>query len=83
MWISRKEERMKNERKTASRRMTNKELSRWVSGGSNREVKFGESDAACIYRNFNYIENQSDLEVPKGFLIRGGDEKWRVPTYEE
>ena len=62
------------------RRMTNKELSRWLREKPTREYKYLPSD--YIYSAFNYREYKQDEEVHKDTRIRedGGD--WRKPLVE-
>ena len=63
-----------------TRRMTNKELSRWLREKPTREYKYLPSD--YIYSAFNYREYKQDEEVHKDTRIRedGGD--WRKPLVE-
>ena len=63
------------------RRMTNKELSRWLREKATREYKYLPSD--YIYSAFNYREYKQDEEVHKDTRIREDDEEWREPLVEE
>lgn len=66
--------------KQEQRRMTNKELARWLRLNPTRE---------CIYENGNYIYNHHDYEiireneeVSKYIRIRENDGEWREPLIE-
>ena len=61
------------------RRMTRKELSRWLREKPTREYKFGTT-VFCIY---NYSEAEAYDEVFDGTLIREDDSDWREPLVEE
>ena len=58
------------------RRMTNKELSRWLREKPTREFKYSNS----IYTYDEYCE---DEEVPEDIRIREDDGEWREPLVEE
>ena len=60
------------------RRMTNKELSWWLSEKPHRELKLGD----YIYHDYDYKENEQDAEVTELALIREDDEEWREPLVE-
>ena len=62
------------------RRMTNKELSWWLSEKPHRERKF--TRAPYIYTYYTYNENEQDEEVPDNFLIRENGGEWREPLVE-
>ena len=62
------------------RRMTNKELSRWLREKPTREYKYLPSD--YIYSAFNYREYKQDEEVHKDMRIREDDSEWREPLVE-
>ena len=62
------------------RRMTNKELSRWVREKTTREWKYQISD--YIYSAFNYREYKQDEEVHKDIRIREDDGEWQEPLVE-
>ena len=57
------------------RRMTNKELSWWLSEKSHRELKIGD----YIYHDYDYKEREQDAEVEDLVLIREDDGEWREP----
>ena len=58
-----------------TRRMTNKELSRWLREKPTREFKYSNS----IYTYDEYCE---DEEVPEDIRIREDDGEWREPLVE-
>lgn len=60
------------------RRMTNKELSWWLSEKPHRELKLVD----YIYHDRDYRENEQDAEVPDFFLIREDCGGWREPLVE-
>lgn len=65
-------------REQKQRRMTNKELSWWLSEKPHRELKIGN----YIYHDYDYEENEQDAEVTDFLLIREDDEEWREPLVE-
>ena len=60
------------------RRMTNKELSWWLSEKPHRELKMG----TYIYHDYDYKENEQDAEVTDFILIRENGSDWREPFVE-
>ena len=62
------------------RRMTNKELSRWLRVKPTREYKFKNSD--FVYGEKNYREIEQDDEVKYDIIIREDDSDWREPLVE-
>ena len=62
------------------RRMTHKELSRWLREHPSREYKYRASD--YIYSTFNYREREQDEEVRKDICIREDSGVWREPLVE-
>lgn len=60
------------------RRMTNKELSWWLSEKPHRELKMGD----YIYHDYDYKEKEQDAEVTDFVLIREDDGEWREPLVE-
>ena len=64
-----------------TRRMTNKELSRWLRENTTREYKYQTSDFICS--SFDYREYVQDEEVHDDILIRENDGEWREPLVEE
>ena len=65
---------------TKTRRMTNKELSRWLRENPTREYKVSSNNR--IFCFFVYKEIDADDEVD-GILIRENDSEWREPLVEE
>lgn len=63
------------------RRMTNKELSRWLREKPTRECK--QINDSLIYSVYNYVESYENEEVDEGVLIREDDGEWRKPLVEE
>ena len=61
------------------RRMTNKELSWWLSEKPHRELKIG----TYIYHDYDYEESEQDAEVTDSVLIREDDGEWREPLVED
>lgn len=61
------------------RRMTSRELSRWLREKPTREIKYS-SNVVCSY--CTYIEEDAEQEVVKGILIREDDGDWREPLAE-
>ena len=60
------------------RRMTRKELSRWLREKPTRECKLGTS----VFSSYNYSEAGAYDEVFDGTLIREDDGEWREPLVE-
>ena len=63
------------------RRMTNKELSRWLREKPTRECKYLNSEYICS--TFEYREYCQDEEVHEDMRIREDDGEWREPLVEE
>ena len=63
-----------------TRRMTNKELARWLRKKPTREYKYITSDYIC--HNYDYREPNQDIEVHEDILIREDDSEWREPLVE-
>lgn len=64
------------------RRMTNKELSRWMREKTTREYKYKTRDS-YIYSSYAYKEQRADEEVDDILLIREDAGEWREPLVEE
>lgn len=64
------------------RRMTNKELSWWLSEKPHRERKIVGVLHPYIYTFYTYNENEQDEEVSDNILIREDDGEWREPLVE-
>ena len=62
------------------RRMTNKELSRWLREKPTRECK--QINDGLIYSSYNYVESCEDEEVDEGVIVREDDGEWREPLVE-
>ena len=69
------------EPKIKTRRMTNKELSRWVREKTTREWKYNHVN--YIYSFYIYTEGCADEEVCDRIVIREDDGEWREPLMEE
>lgn len=63
-----------------TRRMTNKELSRWLREKPTRECKYLTSNYICS--TFEYREYMQDEEVSVDMRIREDDSEWREPLVE-
>ena len=64
------------------RRMTNKELSRWLREKPTRKWKYNHVNYIC-YSFYFYTERCADEEVCEKIVIREGDGEWREPLVEE
>lgn len=62
------------------RRMTNKELARWLREKPTRECKYLNSEYICS--TFEYREYKQDEEVSVDMRIREDDSEWREPLVE-
>ena len=62
------------------RRMTNKELSRWLREKPTRERIWTFDGCICSIHNYN--EKCESEEVRKGIRIRENDGEWREPLVE-
>lgn len=63
------------------RRMTNKELSRWLRLNPTREFMLGKNSG--VRDSYCYSEIDADKEVFNGLVIRENDGEWREPLVEE
>ena len=63
------------------RRMTNRELSRWLREKPTREYKYLTSDYVCS--TFDYRGYVQDEEVHEDMRIREDGGEWREPLVEE
>ena len=63
-----------------TRRMTDKELARWLREKPTREFKY--KDSISVYSVHSYDEDCGDEEVRKDILIREDDGEWREPLVE-
>ncbi len=64
----------------SKRRMTNKELSRWLRENPTREYMFTSSN--YIYSVFDYKDCEQDKEVRADLHIREDDGEWKEPLME-
>ena len=64
------------------RRMTNRELSRWLREKPTREYKRLKSDEAIVLCHHNYTDRTANEEVDGLILIREDDSDWREPLVE-
>lgn len=60
-----------------TRRMTHKELARWLREKPTREYKYLTSDYICS--TFDYREYKQDEEVSEDMRIREDDGEWHEP----
>ena len=65
------------------RRMTNKELARWIREKPTRELKYSHCGDHSIHSAHEYYESSADEEVCENIVIREGDGEWREPLVEE
>lgn len=63
-----------------TRRMTHKELSRWLREKPTRDCKYLNSE--YIFSTFEYREYMQDEEVSEGIRIREDNGEWREPLVE-
>lgn len=62
------------------RRMTNRELSRWLREKPTREFKYNVGRS--VYSFHAYDEDDENEEVPNHILIREDDGEWKEPLVE-
>lgn len=60
------------------RRMTNKELARWLREKPTREFKYSSS----VYSTYIYDEDDEEEEVDVDIRIREDDSEWKEPIVE-
>ena len=63
-----------------TRRMTHKELSRWLREKPTREFRYRSS--CSVYSAHNYDEDDEEVEVPEDIRVREDDGEWREPLVE-
>ena len=63
------------------RRMTNKELSRWLREKPTREYKYLTSDFICC--DYDYREENQDKEAHEDIRVREDGGEWKEPLVEE
>ena len=64
-----------------TRRMTNKELSRWLREKPTREWKYN-SDSQ-VYTSYDYKEEWADEECWSEVVVREDDGEWKEPLVED
>ena len=65
-----------------SRRMTNKELSRWLREKTTREYKDSGCVSCSVCSSLVYAEDYGDKEVRNDIVIREDYGEWREPLVE-
>ena len=65
-----------------TRRMTNKELARWLREKPTREYKNTNNFSPVVYGDYSYMETESSDKVDINILIREDDGEWREPLVE-
>lgn len=63
---------------TKHRRMTNKELARWLREKPNRQCLISKR----VYGCYAYLESSEDEVVVDDIYVREGDEPWHIPVKE-
>ena len=63
------------------RRMTKKELSRWLREKPTREFKY--NNGCSVFCSYTYDENCGDEEVRNDIVIRENDSEWKEPLVGE
>ena len=66
--------------KQKQRRMTYKELSRWLREKPTREYRYITSNFICC--DYDYREENQDKEAHEDILIREDDGEWKEPLVE-
>ena len=62
------------------RRITNKELARWIREKPTREWKY--KNGVTVYGYYGYEEKCENEEVPNNILIRENGGEWKEPLVE-
>ena len=65
-----------------TRRMTKKELSRWLREKPTREFKYSSSISCPVCSTYIYNEDDGDEEVRTDVVIREDDGEWQEPLME-
>ena len=65
-----------------TRRMTNKELARWLREKPTREYKNTINSCPIVYSEYTYLENESSDKADINIVIREDDGEWREPLVE-
>lgn len=68
--------------KPKTRRMTKKELSRWLREKPTREFKYGSYISCSVYSTYTYNEDEEDEEIRKDIVIREDYGEWKEPLVE-
>lgn len=70
---------------TETRRMTNKELARWLREKPTRDFKYSTTDGSnsYVHYSYSYSEDLADAEISDVILIRENDSEWREPLVED
>ena len=66
----------------SQRRMTNKELSRWLREKPTREYKHNISSCNVVSCYYVYFDSDASKEVSDTILIRENDGDWQEPLVE-
>ena len=69
-------------KKPNTRRMTHKELSRWLRGNSTREFRYGKGEEYTVFCFHSYGADEASEEVSVDLYIREGDGEWKEPLVE-
>ena len=64
------------------RRMTKKELSRWLREKPTREFKYDSYITRSVCSTYTYNEDEGDEEVRNDIVIREDDGEWKEPLIE-
>ena len=65
-----------------TRRMTNKELSRWLREKPTREYKYSDVSGNIVSCFYTYFDDYASKELQDDILIREDDSEWREPLVE-
>lgn len=65
-----------------TRRMTKKELSRWLREKPTREFKYDSYITRIVCSTYTYNEDEGDEEVRNDIVIREDDGEWKEPLIE-
>ena len=68
--------------KKMARRMTHKELSRWLREKPTRECTYKTNLSHVVYTHYSYLEIEASEKLDDGILIREDDGEWREPLVE-
>lgn len=65
-----------------TRRMTHKELSRWLREKPTREFRYGTGEQYTVFCFHSYGADEASEEVSVDLYIREGDGEWKEPLVE-